>query len=434
MVANATFSFRGYFMPNLQLQAALNRLLRNKTKPCETEFFKPVDPNYLSNRIEELLRNYAFIEKLDRLAINDAAIEMGYPEWHGCRGPDGEYQLILAVNDIFTERAVGSGKSKIAFGALRLDGETGVEDYVNLLVDISGKNLEKRTRKAEKLKGEILLPWELQGTLNRERFKETPGFLLCVLGHKRTYDGKYSQHVFAPRGKTLRNFRAECNPGEFELIAVQLCETLAYLHDEKKIYHEDIKPDNIVIIRKNGIKAYFIDWGLCSCFNDYGIATLGYETPELRVAHDPESRPLIPYWKYRGEYTKALVGVDTLAKYYLNQMLESQKRQLYQRCEDFLHPSFANDVYALGITFWEMTEGRGHIPTMALTTQPWIGMMACFREGRWTAREALEHWRSKLDERAAALASQRILEFRSRGRLPMPAPQAGLRRKGCVIL
>ncbi len=375
---------------NAQLQAALDRLAKNQSRWPFTEFFTLCYENFISDRIAEILGfGEEILQTLNALAHNGAeriGIEEGFPvpELYVCRDPDGEYYFILPLDDVFNSKPIFSGAQKECFSALRLDGKEGLEDYVDLLTQLSGESDK------EDLENEILLPWRLQA------LSEAPlSIVLCILGPQIEHERENFQHVFARRGIPLKNLcYSNLKMGSLERMGVQLFQTLEFMH-ENNCQHQDIKQTNIIIYGKNeNIQAKFTDWGnaywqALPAYRQQAIATLDYETPELRVAHAPKFRYSS---KYPGIYT--VKSCSTLAKHYLENMPPSKKEELDGLHIEYLKPHSANDVYALGTTLFAFKYGI--TPFTAPREESWAGMMACFREERWTARQALNHWRSEL--------------------------------------
>lgn len=91
------------------------------------------------------------------------------------------------------------------------------------------------------------------------------------------------------RGDTIEQWARDRDLGEIVGAAVQIVDTLAYLHDQNVI-HCDVKPSN-VIVQQNGT-AHLIDLGIATRPGDpvEGFkGTLGYAAPELLSGSPPST-------------------------------------------------------------------------------------------------------------------------------------------------
>lgn len=90
-------------------------------------------------------------------------------------------------------------------------------------------------------------------------------------------------------GKSLRNILEEQKERGTKNIRYNLelwkgiCSVMAAVHEVRGFYHKDLKPENIVIRRKNtGTKIYVIDFGISGPSGFRNIGTARYMAPEQR--------------------------------------------------------------------------------------------------------------------------------------------------------
>lgn len=67
-------------------------------------------------------------------------------------------------------------------------------------------------------------------------------------------------------------------------IFIKLCEVISYAHS-KKVIHQDIKPENIMLGKFGEV--FLIDWGASSCSEDEIALTPAYMSPQQAMALDP---------------------------------------------------------------------------------------------------------------------------------------------------
>lgn len=90
-------------------------------------------------------------------------------------------------------------------------------------------------------------------------------------------------------GKSLREILKEQRESGTENIGYNLdlwkkiCAVMAAVHEVRGFYHKDLKPENIIIRRKNtGIKIYIIDFGISGPSGFRNMGTVRYMAPEQR--------------------------------------------------------------------------------------------------------------------------------------------------------
>lgn len=111
------------------------------------------------------------------------------------------------------------------------------------------------------------------------------------------------------KGKTLTEKMGLLNETVFLRYMTSLCEILKLL-EKKKVYHKDIKPDNIMITDKNAL--YLIDFNISLSLSNMVEGTPFYKAPEMgansqyagREKADMFSIGVIMYEYYTGEVPK----------------------------------------------------------------------------------------------------------------------------------
>ncbi len=258
----------------------------------------------------------------------------------------------------------------------RLDDIDGPAEYMSMVIQINGNTVDKRIEKLQEIYNEVALGWHDKNDLFFH-----PNILGALYENKKGYQ----QSIYSFKGIPLDDAidhgidgekltKAQCNS-----ITLQLLKRLDLMH-KKGLIHQDIKLENILLLKhKNGdIEAKFIDLDMvCPITETHqtALATKGYESPEIALAHRRKSLKNYAYF----------ANCDSLGNK-LSKTIDGGIKESIR----FQKPHQANDVWALGIVLYRLNHG-GKKPKELPRSWALRKMLAPKREDRMTAAEAYLH-------------------------------------------
>lgn len=312
------------------------------------------------------------------------------------RDPLGNYQCILetksknAANKKQTIETAEGGFKK-GKPAWRLDGKNGPEPYFSLLLmlkedgqfsDINDKDVIK---KLKALKAEIGLAWEFDKEVGLQR--NTLGEVYVT--SKGLVASIYSKKGM-PLNKTLK--QEKLSLAEREQIALSLLKTVAKLH-RKKIVYQDLKPANVLLFRKKdgSLKVRLTDPGHVSrpSKKEISVATSGYESPEIAIAHSVKDTYYHSYFKKSYANKGLSLGKKLANKIERELKAQGAVKQIIELKETGLKANRANDMWAMGVTLFKLFNNKK--PRTIPTDRRYAGFFAS-QDKRLTADEALAQW------------------------------------------
>lgn len=349
--------------------------------------------------IDKLLHNETMLNCYKALAPN-SAVRFNKENYNlprtvcVLRGPDGKFQCILETKSKTNKHTkhkieVAKGGFKTGKPAWRLDGEKGVEPYFSLLLPLEAENLTdpKAVENIAKLKAEVSLAWELDKDSGMQRNR-----LGAIYKNKKD---ELVASIYSKQGTPLNKALKERFPITFDErneIAISLLKTTAHLHEQNLVF-QDFKPQNILLFRKkNGkLKVKLTDPGHLSRPSkpEISVATSGYESPEIALAHSVYNSEYYNYfadrYKKSGNSLGKQLSIDLEKKLTKNKDLTN----LAALRKHYLQANPSNDMWALGTTLYKLFRSKKpkKLPTEKL--------FACFfadRQARLTAQQTLDLW------------------------------------------
>lgn len=319
------------------------------------------------------------------------------------RDLEGKYQCILETKskNAANEKHVietAEGGFKIGKPAWRLDGKNGPKPFFSLLLSLkeNGKladlNDKEVIKKLAALKAEIALPWE---------FDKQAGLQRNTLGAVYVNNKGLVVSVYSKKGMPLNKVlkKDKLTLEEREEIALSLLKTIARLH-RRKIVFQDLKPANILLFRKkNGtLKVRLTDPGQVSKpgFAETSVATAGYESPEIALAHSAPDTDYYDYFKKEYKKKGASLGKKVSDKFEKQLKDSGDSKTLEQQKIKGLQATPANDMWAMGVTLFKLF--RNSKPRTIPTDKRFAGFFAPSAT-RLTADQALQTWESNKPHR-----------------------------------
>lgn len=352
----------------------------------------------LLNIVDTLLKNVSMQKQCMGLMPNSAV--RFYKETYNLsrticvlRDAQGKFECILETKSKTNKNTkqkieVAEGGFKKGKPAWRLDGKNGAEPYFSLLLPLEANDVKdkKAVENLENLKAEVNLPWELAKDSGMQRNR-----LGAVYENKK---GALVASVYSKQRTPLNKALKADFPmtlAERHEIAISLLKTTAYLH-EKNLTFQDLKPNNILIYRNKDqkLKVKLTDPGQVSTLSkpEISVATIGYESPEVALAHSVKSEYHDYFYNKYKKYGNSLGKQCSLE---LEKELTQNKGKPFVDAlkQQYLQADPSNDVWALGTTLYKLF--RGHKPTYLPTDKYFSGFFAP-REHRFTAKQALDCW------------------------------------------
>lgn len=146
---------------------------------------------------------------------------------------------------------------------------------------------------------------------------------ICQLGDF-GFDTQSQRHYFTSEYISGTSLLEACQKSDFQKILqflIQSLRTLSYLH-ERKIYHSDIKPENILVNESGQVK--IIDFGLANLKVKKGLyGTPAYMAPEIIFQHLPDARSDL--YSLGVSFYECLLGVNPFRSPSLKDTLDKQQ-------------------------------------------------------------------------------------------------------------
>jgi hypothetical protein len=260
---------------------------------------------------------------------------------------NGELKVLLetkskiAIPDKKQNMPVAQGATKKGKPAWRIDADE--PEYINLVANLPNE------RKLERLKYEINISKEFADHPHLLPLEKGPVYLAKPGSPTKKKMSLYAQkathgnlHEFIKSD----DYKALSEKEQLELM-LKICEGVKAIHDSNKV-HQDLKPENIVIFKVNNVYIpKIIDFGNLSTHLNpkmLAIATRGYQSPELTYLH-------LNHPKGGKIYFTETMKPNDLSKNLVPTYSEGEKNQL-------IYPHKANDMWALGIIYFEMLYGK----------------------------------------------------------------------------
>lgn len=367
-----------------ELTAFQNRLRQINSKPLPQKLLLSVSPAMVESTVSLLLTPY-YANKIKRLAPGEA---FRIKKSAKCprsvcvlRDPDGELRCILETKSKDpgnNKREIDKfeGGTKRGKGAWRLDGVNGnPQSYISLVETLEDDE------EVEELRKQVTVTWELPAS---------PYIQRPVMGA--LYKNKHGlqQSYYAPLGiplDELSKYEVELTSAEKASFTLQLLSVIELLHDHG-YQHQDIKPNNILLLENDlGNKHIsLIDFEL--------LAGKGYKQT-VHYSHDYESPECATlkdkYLEKNNKKRKSLAKrlADLRAKTY---KFTPQEKIAYNK------PHNANDVFALGVTLYQLWND-GKLPeSLDEVQEPILSMLNPIRSQRPTIAQSKAAWEVFLRE------------------------------------
>jgi len=390
-------------MPMQDYEQFIKRINALKNQPMPNELLACIDQKSLDAIIHLISNNMSKQKRFKGLSANQALrISKTYSGFARTfcvlRDSNGRYQCILETKSKnaknkkqMTQKAEGG--FKIGKPAWRLDAQDGPKPYLSLVLflkengSLSDLNDKIIIKKIAALKAEVSLPWEFDKEVNLQR--NTLGEI--YVNKKNALVASIYSKMGMPLDEAIKD--GSLNNQEREQIAESLLKTVIALHRQKVVY-QDLKPANILLFRnKSGkLKVKLTDPGHVSKpgHEETSVATAGYESPEIAMAHSVEETYYYSY--YKGGYKKKGNSLGKKGAVHLEKQLRNkgELEKIKQLKKKGLKADSANDMWAMGITLYELF--RNKKPTTLPTGKRFAGFFT-LRESRLTAEEALKDWK-----------------------------------------
>jgi len=301
------------------------RISRIDFKKVTDYFTNKINPNIASMKPKEALRLKKGVTKLPRsLSV--------------LRSEEGLFEVYLSTksrmaNNVRERKVSGesAGASKKGKSAWRIDLEK-EEEYFELVA-----------KPAISINREVLFSQQFPSRYIHKS-KLGPTYI-----NKKSKISIYSLKADCNFRDYLNAFRTELLPIEKEEIVLHLLKAIKVLHD-KGYVHQDIKPENILVFSEEGYLA-LTDFGNHQKIGEKVrlFGTPAYDSPE------------IAYWisEKEKQVDRPFLAYEYLEKYLADTKKYNIDREAREQFQ-FSHP--ANDMWALGVTIFEIFYGR--LPTL----------------------------------------------------------------------
>ena len=389
-------------MPDISKYAQfIERMQKLREQPLPAELLACIDKESLMAIVDNITKDMSNQKRFKGLKPYDACrVKRKHSglarAYCVLRDPLGNYQCILetksknAANKKQTIETAEGG-FKIGKPAWRLDGKNGPSPHFSLLLmlkekgqytDINDKDVIK---KLKALKAEIELPWE---------FDKEVGLQRNTLGEVYENSKGLVASIYSKKGIPLNNAlkNKELSVKEREEIGLSLLKTLTKLH-EREIVFQDLKPANVLLFRKkNGhLKVRLSDPGHVSrpSKKETSVATSGYESPEIAIAHSVKDTYYHNYFKKRYAKEGLSLGKKMANKIERELKKKGALKDIAELKKSGLKAAKENDMWAMGVTLFKLFNNR---KPRTIPTDPRLAGFFAAREERLTAAQALAQW------------------------------------------
>lgn len=210
------------------------------------------------------------------------------------------------------------------------------------------------------------------------------------------FRGKRSQYSKCAMGDLLEYIK-KIPDGDKPYIMKDILEGIYMMHEQGKV-HQDIKPGNLFVYLIEGrYRVKLSDFG--NSFDIHhpskkeAMATAGYESPEILLsAKDPKAR------QHRYLFVEGLKHLTSNSYAYAVYQEYFERTQLRSdQAIEYAKPHFANDMWAIGIVFFQLLSTSVSLKPVSKTDHDLIashallaGLLSIDRDKRLSAKQSLE--------------------------------------------
>lgn len=293
----------------------------------------------------------------------------------------GEWHLMLETKNT----CLGQGRFGTITPCFRLDGENGIEYWVN------------KTLYAEKIAMADFETFIAADLKDANRMHTTllgaPFYSSKKLQYKKSL---YLKRALGDLEQILQNPHIILTQADKERIIETLLQDIALMHSQDKV-HQDIKAQNILIYQdEKGYYAVIADFNcVYDCrtpkYNGVAYTPPGYASPEIMLAHEDGTTPQHkPIWQDLQVREQA---------YGYHILLQNDLRDPHStEAKAYRKPHPANDMWAIGTVIFALLYGclpdpRNPIHHQYITQNPLLkGLLDPDRQKRLTAPQAIQRY------------------------------------------
>lgn len=366
-----------YIFPNegqKDLQEFLERLKRAKSRPRGERFKKFLSQEALNQIFDYLLLDKTSLKSVWKDKSRNSQLHTIFSLKPGeayrlpkettglartlnvLQDDSGEFQLIVETKSKLKNnekyRAIKQGASKLGKSAWRIDSDAGEQEYFNLVFK---RNIEDNNFIEQNAFQELAISKEM-------RSPEVNSHIIGQLFMKGN-EQKISLYAIKAQGDLndlLQNTECPLSEAQQQQLILEILKGTKQFHD-KGYVHQDLKAANILFYGdpEEGYHIKLTDFGLSAEKGDKHAgawSTASHQSPDIAYAYSDLKIDM--HYYFHGPNGKKSLGYVVYREYKELFPLPPRSPADQEKFEWFKGPHPANDMWAIGITVFEMRYKR----------------------------------------------------------------------------